>query len=424
MMKHVNTVLVGKTVTKTYAGTETVDGFSAGEVFLVDQDGNLINTEAKAIAATAIKFALKTAETRTTDTGATVSVIKYSNPIDKKGIKDYKTNNYAAATEDQITVNFGSFAPIVGNRYVLRLVFIDLYEHPGQYTHTFEAIATSTSLYDLITEFARVINKRPGTRVVASTTGGTKATATVGGIVYSAVNKGTAGNSITVEQKAAGTAAVTVTGNAISITPATGALTLAAIQAQIAANASAAALITADSGTSSGNAAGPTSLATGTNDNTLVLSAKVKTDNDGSESINEYSQVSMLAYAYYTNPSATGFASKNKYPMIGVTVNKTATANPGHGNPKIVRDREKWALSYKGITNRTWFPVIKPNITADLTAHYDEFIVEHNNKYLSPDNQFEKEAMLATEVYVPVAGSDHFGGSDVYNFFVNFVTGA
>ena len=343
MMKHVNTVLVGKTVTKAYAGTETIAGFSAGEVFLVDQDGNLINTDAKAAAATSIKFALKTSETRTTDTGATVSVIKYSNPIDRKGIKDYKTNNYAAATEDQVVADFGSFAPVVGNRYVLRLVFIDLYEHPGQYTHTFEAIATTTVLNDLLQEFKRVINKRPGTRVVAITT------------------------------------AAADTGNTTDVT------------------------------------------ASATK---LVLNAKVKTDNDGSESINEYTQVSMLAYAYYTNPSATGFASKNKYPMIGVTVTKTATATPGHGNPKIVRDREKWALSYKGITNRTWFPVIKPNITADLTAHYDEFVVEHNNKYLSPDNQWEKENMLTTEVYVPVAGSDHFGGSDVYTFFTEFVNGA
>ena len=170
MMKHVNTVLVGKTVTKTYAGTETIAGFSAGEVFLTDQDGNLINTKAKAIAATGVKFALKTAETRTTDTGATVSVIKYSNLITKQGVKKYVSNNYAAATEDQVVANFDSFTPIVGNRYVLRLVFIDLYEHPGQYTHTFEAIATTTVLNDLLQEFKRVINKRPGTRVVAITT--------------------------------------------------------------------------------------------------------------------------------------------------------------------------------------------------------------------------------------------------------------
>ena len=172
-------------------------------------------------------------------------------------------SDYVAPTEDVIEIAFSGSTIEVGHRFVLRLVYGDLYEAPGQFTHTYEVIATTTSTAALAAAFMAKINKHVSRRVDASIYAGVKATKAIGGITFEAVNAGVAGNSITVQFLAAGTAAISVTGNAIVITPATGQLTLAAIQAQIAGSAAAAALIKATAGTATGVAVSATNLAGG-----------------------------------------------------------------------------------------------------------------------------------------------------------------
>jgi hypothetical protein len=94
--------------------------------------------------------------------------------------------------------------------------------------------------------------------------GGTQATATVGTVVVTAINKGDSMNSYTVETKtgvAAGAEVVTMAGKAIVIT-ANAASSLEQLQAALAANTAVAALVTID-GVTVFAAAGPTALATG-----------------------------------------------------------------------------------------------------------------------------------------------------------------
>ena len=103
------------------------------------------------------------------------------------------------------------------------------------------------------------------------------------------------------------------------------------------------------------------------------------------------------ARMYYTNPSATGFASKNKYPIDAIEVTKTA-GSPGKGNPKLIRDKEQAALGHKGILSRTHFPVIKPELLVDLSKSYDGFVMEFEPTHRNAEDNFSKTKQ-SVEVY-------------------------
>lgn len=328
MLQYVNSVLVGKVQNAT---ARTLANAVAGDIIMFDANGAIIDTEQKAADATEMKLGLVTGQTRdyvNPQDGAVkqVKVIKYTNLIPKNSIRTYNEFVYKAASEDKIVIAFNSFVPVIGNRYVLRIIYKDLYEHPGQFTHTYEVIANTATLKDLVEAFANQINKDNRRRVVATE-----------------------------------------------------------------------------------------------DDSNLTLTALPKDDNEGKESINIYTQVSMEAVIYYTNPSATGFASKNKYPLEGVTVTKTP-GTPGKGNAKIIRDREQAALSYRGITNRTWWPVIKPELNVNLSTQYDGAIIEFEPEHRTAEDGFRKTKQ-SVEVY-----ADHnttaLAASMIGKQIKAFVTGA
>ena len=408
MLQYVNTVLIGTNCPASYSNEAAL---SKGDVALFDENKKLLTSANAAEAAKAIYIGVADDTYTVTDnTGALVTKreIKFSTPIQKGSKPTMVYSDYVAPTEDVIEIAFSGSTIEVGHRFVLRLVYGDLYEAPGQFTHTYEVIATTTSTADLAAAFMAKINKHVSRRVDASIYAGVKASKAIGGITFEAVNAGAAGNDITVQFLAAGTAAITVTNKAIVITPATGQLTLAAIQAQIAGSAAAAALIKATAGTATGNAV-----------STLKLTAKVKDDNEGKESINLYSQVSVDAFVWKTIPN--GLLSNVMYPVAGLSITKTQ-GTPGKGNPKIVRDREQAALAYKGITFRTHWPVIKPELNVDLSATYDTMVIENWNSYQSPDNQYVKTTPMATELYVVadelVAGSTDSLFKDMVEAFI------
>lgn len=306
-MQYVNTVLVG-TAQGTTITANDVNSMNAGSIAIVDESGKLIKTQADAAAAKTIKFGLVTNRvlnyTAPNGSAATLKDVTYSNYIPKNAIKAFAVTEYAASSEDVVTFNFATFVPVVGHRYVLRIIYKDLYEHPGQYTHTYEVIAKGTNLKtDLIDKLTKEINKDSRKRCVATSTA-----------------------------------------------------------------------------------------------SSIVLTAMPKDDNEGKESINLYTQVNMEATMYYTDPSAAGFASKNKYPLIGLSIAKVA-GTPGKGNPKLIRDKEQAALGYRGILNRTWWPIIKPELNVDLSKTYDGFVIEFEPVHANAEDSFRKTKQ-SVEVYV------------------------
>lgn len=294
MLQKPNMVFVGKQVN--LAGTSP----AIGDVWVLNAEtGAAMDiSSTTAITGDAIKIAFKKLD------GSVVT----SAPISKNGITHMTPDAggaYAAPVEATATIDFAGVTPVIGYRYVIRCIYRDIYEHPGQFTHSYEYIATTTDPTDLATAFVALVNNHKGARVTA-------------------------------------------------------ALSTDAV------------VLTAKSVTTYGFAT------------------------QGKEAITPYSQVMLKPVVYYTNPSQ--FTSV-KAAVPGVTIVNTES-KPGKGNAYIIRDREQAALGYKGITYRTEFPVIKPELNVNLSETYDTLVIEFENKYQSPDNQYVKSTALALEVYV------------------------
>jgi hypothetical protein len=139
----------------------------------------------------------------------------------------------------------------------------------------------------------------------------------------------------------------------------------------------------------------------------LTLIAKPYADDNSVDSISPAENVRFSVNVYYTDPQATGFASKNKYSLTGVTVEKTP-GEVSNGEAKLVRDREANSLGYQGILNHgegTW-PIIKPAMETDLTASYDTLTVQFRNDYKAADDIDRKTKELIEVYCVHSAGAD------------------
>ena len=123
----------------------------------------------------------------------------------------------------------------------------------------------------------------------------------------------------------------------------------------------------------------------------VTLEAMEYDDDNVNDSLNWANKVRFSVNAYYTDPTAPAFASKNKYSITGLKIDKT----PGKWcatDAKLVRDREAQAMGYQGILNRgegTW-PVIKPDMVTDITKNYDGLTIMFENHYHTADDQIRR----------------------------------
>lgn len=167
MLNHVNTVLIAKTVPASFS---TADDLADGEIALFDENKEILKSTALAAAAKSIYVGVcEGKEDVYNQKGAknTKSVIRFSMPIQKGSNPTLVITSFAAKAEDKIVITATNVAPEVGHRYVLRLVYNDIYEAPGQFTHTYEVIAKTTAPKDLIDAFVKKINKHKEARVIA-----------------------------------------------------------------------------------------------------------------------------------------------------------------------------------------------------------------------------------------------------------------
>ena len=157
MLQHVNKVLIAKTAPASYT---TVDALVDGDIALFNENKVIVKSATEAEAATALYIGVCVGKEDVYDqegTKSTKSVINYSMPI-QKGSK----------AEDKVVITATDVTPEVGHRYVLRIVYNDIHEAPGQFTHTYEVIAKTTNATDLITSFKNKINSHKQARVVAT----------------------------------------------------------------------------------------------------------------------------------------------------------------------------------------------------------------------------------------------------------------
>jgi len=248
--------------------------------------------------------------TITNDSGTTLTARKIltSDPIEGRLVKTYQGRPYAAPVEKIATFDFAGSAPIAeGTEYVLRLIYKDMAEHPGQYVQEYRIINYSTSPDDLGAAIADKVNKHKGARITADYT-----------------------------------------------TP------------------------------------------------TLTLTAKqIPECTTSLNNIDEYHQVDFEAVLYYVD------ANGNWRGFLEASYNDPY---PGDGNWYQVRDAEKHELGYLGVTNRTQFPVIRPDFRTVKGQAYDTIVIEHDVAYVAPNNQGAETVPTRTILYlaVPVSG-DHTG---------------
>ena len=168
MIQHVNTVLIGKNLPSAYT---TADTLSAGDVALFDQNRAIIKTAADAAKATSLYIGVAQNKVKVTMPNGSVvdkANIKFGNEIQKNSNPSAVIGEYVAPVQDKIVITLTNATIIAGHRYVLRIVYKDMYEAPGQFTHTYEVFAANTTAADLAAAIVKKINKHANRRVNAS----------------------------------------------------------------------------------------------------------------------------------------------------------------------------------------------------------------------------------------------------------------
>lgn len=321
MLQSVHSVLIGKTCPASYT---TADALAAGDVALFNENKALIKTAAEAATASSLYVGVAGSKINVTMPDGFVAQkanIDFSNEIKKNSKPSAVIGEYVAPVEEKIVITLTGATIVAGNRYVLRIVYKDMYEAAWQFTHTYEVYAESATAADLAAAIVKKINAHKNRRVQAT--------------VSSAV---------------------------------------------------------------------------------ITLTAMPKDDNEGVDSLNEYSVVTMEASLYETIPGA--LLTNQPKAVAGATIAKTV-GNPGKGYWKQVRDAEVRNMGYKGHVFTGAYPSVEQTRKVVEGAEYDYAIIENDNLYLSNDNQYIKTTPLTTEVYCP-----SLVGSIVDKGIQSFISGA
>ena len=168
MITRVGTVLIGKNCPASYT---TADALAAGDVAMFDQDRKIIKTAAEAVKASTLYIGVaqdKVTVTKPNGTTEQKANIEFSNAIQKDSKPSAVIGTYVAPVQEKITITLTGATIVAGNRYVLRIVYKDMFEDPGQFTHTYEVFAESATAADLATAIVKKINKHANRRVQAS----------------------------------------------------------------------------------------------------------------------------------------------------------------------------------------------------------------------------------------------------------------
>lgn len=168
MITRVGTVLIGKNCPTSYT---TADTLAAGDVAMFDQDRKIIKTAAEAVKASTLYIGVaqdKVTVTKPDGSTEQKANIEFSNAIQKDSNPSAVIGEYEAPVQEKVVITLTSATITAGNRYVLRIVYKDMYEDPGQFTHTYEVFAESNDATALAKAIVNKINKHANRRISAS----------------------------------------------------------------------------------------------------------------------------------------------------------------------------------------------------------------------------------------------------------------
>jgi len=316
MLQRTNHLFIGKDIARdthlcvdgaSIVAFSKTTGIEDGEVLVLDKQKKILAAGATIADTDTIYICQGTSETYsfTDEAGTTVTSVrkvKISDPIEGAKVKKFTGKSYTAKAERTAAFTYTGYTPVAGTEYIIRIIYKDMKEHPGQFTQTYRITATAAqavSVQTLVEALVPKINAHKGRRVVA------------------------------------------------------------------------------------------------TEDNaTITLTGLPKPEcTTGLSDLDEFDMVDFDARFLYVDSSGNW----QVIPATSTTVTYTGPTF-GSGNWEQVRDMEKAALGYEGVTNTIHWPAKVPTMQTVLSAYYDLIVIEHDKSYLSPDNQYVKQAPLTTVI--------------------------
>lgn len=160
-------VIIGKKVS-----IADIHSLAVGDITVVDENMKAASAPADASALYIGVCTGKENITLSNGTTKEVSIMKWSDRIQKASKPSYATANYEAPENAKIEINLSAAELVVGHRYVLRVLYKDMNIANFQFTHTYEHVATTESADELGNELLKKINKHANRRVNATFEGG------------------------------------------------------------------------------------------------------------------------------------------------------------------------------------------------------------------------------------------------------------
>lgn len=167
MITSVDTVLIGKKV-----NIAEPNALAIGDITVVDQNMKAATAPAEASTLYIGVCTGKEEITLPNGTVSEVSIMKYSDKIQKQSKPSYVASAYEAPENAKIEIDLSAAEIVNGHRYVLRVLYKDIEAANLQFTHTYEVIATSEVADDLGNALLKQINNHPNRRVNATYAGG------------------------------------------------------------------------------------------------------------------------------------------------------------------------------------------------------------------------------------------------------------
>jgi len=181
MINRTDKVLIGKDITRdaqVVAGASIVTisastGLADGEIVVLDKNKNVLAAGATIADSDTVYICLKVSETfnYTNEAGTAVTGagrLEFSDAIKGVNVVSYKGVGHTVKAEITATTDFTGLTPVVGTEYVIRIVYRDIKEHPGQFTETYRYISTTATLSTWLTAVVAKINAHVGRRVQAT----------------------------------------------------------------------------------------------------------------------------------------------------------------------------------------------------------------------------------------------------------------
>lgn len=150
-------VIIGKKV-----NIAEISALSVGDITIVDET---MKAATSPINAKALYIGVCTGEDENGN-----NIVKWSDRIQKESKPAYTSNAPVPPVAAKIEINLAGVTPVVGHRYVLRILYKDMNIANFQFTHTYEHVATTTAAADLGNALLAKINKHANRRVNAAFT--------------------------------------------------------------------------------------------------------------------------------------------------------------------------------------------------------------------------------------------------------------